>query len=81
MTGELGEDPNPLSLSKSPGSVINRRILANNRIKEPECVPVLQRRVIFAHHTQYRIGFLDEWTSFTDDSELVRNENVFGAGR
>src|ERR1700733_4688438 len=80
MTWELGENPDPFTQSENAGSVINRRILTNNRIKEPERIPVLQRRIVFAHHPKHRIGFLDEVAGFTNNCEFVWNWDVFGAG-
>jgi len=69
-----------LSLTKSAGSVINRRILTDDGIKETERVSVLQRRVIFAYHTQHRISLLHQIAGFTDNSEFVRYWDMFGAG-
>ena len=80
VTGELGQNPDPFTVSQGPGGVIDGGVLTDNGIEEPEHVLVLQRRIVLAHHTQYRIGLADEVAGFPDDGELVRHGDVFGAG-
>ena len=52
---EFGQDPDPFSLSKRAGSVVDGGILTNNGVKELECFTVLQWCIVLSHHTQDRI--------------------------
>ena len=55
MTRKFGEDPDAFTTSQRAGRVINRRVLTDDGIKKTKRIPVLQRRVIFAHHAETRV--------------------------